>query len=85
MKNNNIPEFLLCPTPELARQVLEKIESESDLRWHAGDKPSYFTPDEYYPEMVIETASDRLFYSKKKYKIDDGITNFTKAEDYLTN
>ena len=41
MKNNNIPEYILCSTPELARQVLEKIERESDLVWSSSkEKPT---------------------------------------------
>jgi len=85
MKNNNIPTFLLCSTLDLARQVLEKIERESDLRW-AGrekEKPTEFIPDSYYPEMVISTTDDCLVYADIECFTEQGITNFTKAEDFL--
>lgn len=88
MKNNNIPPFLLCPTPDLARQVLEKIERESDLMWEeSGDYPtSYIIPNTYYPNTVIAVRSTGLEYSSKDfYKESCQITNFTKAEDYLNN
>lgn len=80
MKNNNIPEYLLCPTPELARQVLEKIERESDLRWIATElKPTGYLVDinlDFYP-VIIKTIEQLSWFS------DDHITKFTKAEDFL--
>lgn len=45
-KNNNIPPYILCSTPALARQVLEKIERESDTSFNSGLKPtSFFVED----------------------------------------
>lgn len=85
MKNNNIPLYILCSTPDLARQVLEKIESESDTSFNSGLKPtSFFVEDWDYPH-VFNTQDNCLTHSELKYYKDKGITNFTKAEDYLNN
>lgn len=89
MKNNNIPEYILCPTPELARQVLEKIERESDLRWKTGENPtSGYHPGEY-EEVVFRTSkkwiegySDKVFYIGYNQAKE---ADFTKAEDFLNN
>ncbi len=87
-KNNKIPPFIICPTPELARQVLEKIERESDLRWvgREKEKPTKFIPKySYYPEIVISTTDDCLSYDDIERFTEQGITNFTKAEDFLSD
>jgi len=88
MKNTNIPPFLLCSTTELARQVLEKIERESDLRFEHDFKKDEITSSGFYPELVIRTVAlegcgNPLDYSQVKFYEKKGITNFTKAEDFL--
>lgn len=90
MKNNNISPYILCSTPELARQVLEKIERESDLRWKStlekpvdGFNSSTSLDDEYHYPVVLIVDGQRISWANIKYYKDKGITNFTKAEDYL--
>ena len=81
--NNNIPPYILCSTPDLARQVLEKIERESDLRWSGdNEKPSEYIPKSFYPNLVIATKNILRYGSSRQCELD-GITNFTKAEDFL--
>lgn len=87
MKNNNIPEFLLCSTPELARQVLEKIERESDLMIESYGISMLPTQMEMtiFP-VVIDTLNNKLGRGEEEwYRKNKGATNFTKAEDYLNN
>lgn len=83
---SKIPEYILCKDADLAQQVLEKIERESDLRWHCDEKkPTEFTPKEYYPDMVISISGGKLMFASRGLEIKNGITNFTKAEDFLNN
>lgn len=83
MKTNNIPPYILCSTPDLTRQVLEKIERESDLRWSGdNEKPSEYIPKSFYPNLVIATKNILRYGSSRQCELD-GITNFTKAEDFL--
>lgn len=83
MKNNNIPEYILCSTPELARQVLEKIERDSDLRWsNSCKKPTDYIPVVEYPDCLIST-DNALLYCGKKHLPCLKEEEITQAKDYL--
>ena len=64
---------------------------ESDLRWRDGDKPTAacfrINNSRHYPELVLRTYDKYIIaYSNiEYYEKREGITNFTKAEDYLNN
>jgi hypothetical protein len=74
-----IPEYILCSTPELARQVLEKIEMESDLRWRGGEMPSNVLP-KFYPSLIITEYKDIISVGINSYFRDK---KYTPAEEYL--
>lgn len=89
MKNNNIPEFILCSTPELARQVLEKIEpfiGQMPTNYCKASFGSYYTAydllSDMYPMIINTNEGDYLSFVEQD---SCPITNFTKAEDFLNN
>ena len=86
-KNNKIPPFIICPTPELARQVLEKIEREIKLmpsNYFKGSGSEYLSERMFYDmyPLVIVTNNGEFLSFKK---LEPNNTNFTKAEDFLNN
>lgn len=80
MKNNNIPQYILCSTPELARQVLEKIERESDLRMYNDQKPSEYIPNKRHFPLKLFIRQNMLHYYIADSRLNDGDV---KAEDFL--
>lgn len=79
-KNNKIPPYILCPTPDLARQVLEKIHGETGLRWKSG-----ITESEIKNNLPLVFHSTGNCFETRSIEYFKGldITNFTKAEDFL--
>jgi len=83
--SNNIPPYILCETPSLARQVLEKIEPfiekmPNHYHSHGSHFTAHYSLRQMYPLLINTNEGDYLSFVEQD---SSGITNFTKAEEYL--
>lgn len=48
-----------CPTEDICREVLKRLDTIDGLRWNEGQRPSGWMPDEY-PRFLKVNEENRM-------------------------